>query len=140
MESDVKDIWKQVTYPIVGACQEVHKQLGPFLNEYMYQDALAIELDLRNMAFDKEYYFAANYKGQQIEHKHFVDFRVTSGDIPVIVECKAVEVLADVHRQQLWNYMRLTGINYGVLYNFAPVYAQCEKYHYNPQTRKMIAF
>ena len=58
MEND-KDIWKQMVYPIIGACQEVHKQLGPFLNEYMYQDALAIELNLRNITFEKEYYFTA---------------------------------------------------------------------------------
>ena len=39
-----KSTYKQLVYPALGACQEVHKHLGPFLNEYMYQDALAIEL------------------------------------------------------------------------------------------------
>jgi len=38
-----KSTYKQLVYPALGACQEVHKHLGPFLNEYMYQDALAIE-------------------------------------------------------------------------------------------------
>ena len=137
---DDKTIWKQCVYSVIGACQEVHKHLGPFLNEYMYQDALAIELSLRNIPFDKEYQFAADYKGHTIEHRHFADFRIMNGDTPVLVECKAVDNLTDAHRQQLWNYMRLTGIQYGVLYNFAPVYAQCEKYHYDPKTFKMVAF
>ena len=140
MENAIKDILKQTVYPVIGACQEVHKQLGPFLNEYMYQDALAIELNLRNITFDKEYYFSAEYKGYTIDHRHFADFRIMNGGTPIILECKAVEHIADVHRQQLWNYMRLAGINYGVLYNFAPVYAQCEKYYYDTQTSKMIAF
>lgn len=135
-----KDILKQLVFPIIGACQEVHKQLGPFLNEYMYQDALAIELNLLGIPFDKEYYFAAEYKGYPIDHKHFVDFRVRTNDADIIVECKAVDNLADAHRQQLWNYMRLTGINIGVLYNFAPAYAKCEKYFYNPDTSRMIVF
>ena len=135
-----KDIWKQLVYPVIGACQEVHKQLGPFLNEYMYQDALAIELGLCNVPFDKEFYFTAEYKGQPIDHKHFLDFRVMNGDQPIIVECKAVDNLTDAHRQQLWNYMRLTGINFGVLYNFAPAYAKCEKYFYDPSTSRMLAF
>lgn len=135
-----KDILKQLVYPVIGACQEVHKQLGPFLNEYMYQDALAIELGLCNVPFDKEYYFTAEYKGCLIDHKHFVDFRVMSGDTPVIVECKAVDNLTDAHRQQLWNYMRLTGINIGILYNFAPVYAKCEKYYYDAASSRMTAF
>ena len=135
-----KEKWKQIVYPAIGACQEVHKQLGPFLNEYMYQEALAIELALRNIAFNKEYMFSANYKGHAIEHKHYVDFCIMNDETSVIVECKAVEALSDVHRQQLWNYMRLSGINFGVLYNFAPIYAQCEKYYYDPQTYKMVAF
>ena len=42
----------------------------------MYQDALAIEFTLRNVPFDKEFYFTAEYKGQPIDHKHFLDFRV----------------------------------------------------------------
>lgn len=135
-----KDIWKQLVYPVIGACQEVHKQLGPFLNEYMYQDALAIELTLRDIPFDKEYQFTADYKGRTIEHRHSADFRIMNEDAPILIECKAVDNLTDAHRQQLWNYMRLTGINLGVLYNFAPVYAQCEKYHYDPKTFKMVAF
>ena len=45
---DDKSTYKQLVYPALGACQEGHKQLGPFLNEYMYQDALAIEFTLRN--------------------------------------------------------------------------------------------
>ena len=140
MDSNKKDKCKQLVYPLIGACQEVHKQLGPFLNEYMYQDALAIELKLRGIPFDKEYSFTTEYKDHTIDHKHFLDFKVMNINQPIIVECKAVENLMDAHRQQLWNYMRLTGINCGVLYNFAPVYAQCEKYFYDASTSRMIAF
>ena len=60
-------------------CQEVHKEMGPFLNEYMYQDALAIELGLREMPYEKEFQFPADYKGYAITHKHFADFKVQSG-------------------------------------------------------------
>ena len=31
---------KNKSYRVVGLCQQVHKEMGPFLNEYMYQDAL----------------------------------------------------------------------------------------------------
>ena len=33
------------TYKVVGCCQLVHKELGAFLNEYIYQDALKIIFD-----------------------------------------------------------------------------------------------
>ena len=131
---------KQVVYPVIGACQEVHKELGAFLNEYMYQDAMAIELGLRGIPFEKEFQFEAAYKGHKIEHKHFVDFKVVNGGDEVLLECKAVDHLVDEHRQQLWNYMRLSGVSVGVLYNFAPIMAQCEKYYYDSESGRMIAF
>ena len=124
-----KSILKQILYPLLGACQEVHTVLGPFLNEYMYQDAMAIELSLRDIPFEKEYLFTANYKGHAIEHKHYVDFCVTSNNTKILLECKAVEQLQDVHRQQLWNYMRLTGKQIGILFNFGPVKGQSEHYY-----------
>lgn len=134
-----KDQLKQIVYPVIGACQEVHKEFGAFLNEYMYQDAMAIELELRGVEFEKEYQFKAEYKGHAIEHKHFVDFKVQNGENEVLLKCKAVDHLVDEHRQRLWNYMRLSGICVGVLYNFAPIMAQCEKYWYDSTTGRMIA-
>ena len=135
-----KEELKEIVYSVVGACQEVHKEMGPFLNEYMYQDALAIELGLREMPYEKEFQFPADYKGYAITHKHFADFKVQSGAAEVLVECKAVDRLADAHRQQLWNYMRLSKVHVGVVYNFGPVYAQCEKYYYDVELGRMVAF
>lgn len=135
-----KEELKEIVYPVIGACQEVHKEMGPFLNEYMYQDALAIELGLRGLPYEKEFQFPADYKGYAITHKHYADFKVTNGTAEVLVECKAVDRLVDAHRQQLWNYMRLSKVHVGVVYNFGPVYAQAEKYYYDAWLGKMAAF
>ena len=37
---------KRYVYPILGCCQEVHREMGPWLNEYMYQDALKPEFGI----------------------------------------------------------------------------------------------
>lgn len=63
---------------------------------------------------------------KKIEHKHYVDFLI---DESIIVECKAVEKLCIEHRQQLWNYMRLTGKKIGILYNFGPIKGHSEHYY-----------
>lgn len=131
---------KQKVYPVIGCCITVHKILGPYLNEYMYQDALAIELNTQQIAYAKEHYFTASYRGQIISHKHYVDFLVHHDGIDIIIECKAVETLADAQRHQLWNYMRLTGTNIGILYNFAPSKDQCEKYYYDQENLQIYAF
>lgn len=117
---------KQRCYAVNGCCAMVHRELGPFLNEYIYQDALQILLDEQQIPYMREYYFSIDYHGKQIAHKHYIDFLV---DDSIIVECKAVEKLCIEHRQQLWNYMRLTKKQIGILYNFAPIKDQSEHYY-----------
>ena len=128
-------------YDLVGACQEVHKDIGPFVNELTYQDALLVELNRRGYVGEdviKEYYFTVEYKGVKLQHPHKVDFFVTKKK--VYIECKAIEALGPEQRQRLWNYMRLTGIRIGILYNFAPFHDQCERYYLDPEKQVIYAF
>ena len=55
-------------------------------------------------------------------------------------KCKAIERIGSEQRQQLWNYMRLTRIRIGILYNFAPAHDQCERYYLDVKTDNMYAF
>ena len=128
---------KKKCYAINGCCAAVHREMGPFLNEYMYQEALQIQLREEHIPFDREYYFSVSYHGQLIKHKHFVDFMI---DGKVILECKAVDHLAAEHRQQLWNYMRLTRKPIGILYNFAPIIDQAEHYYLDVEKDTMYLF
>lgn len=149
----VRNVWKladtnlelcsqlrKYCYEIIGCCQQVHREMGPWLNEYMYREALEIclkEHGYNKENIKKEYYFSVEYHGQRIKHKHYVDFFIND---KVFIECKAIESLGKEQRQQLWNYMRLTGVRIGILYNFAPVMDQCERYYYDPEQQKIFAF
>lgn len=124
-------------YDVIGCCQVVHRDMGPFLNEYMYQEAMAIAFNEANIPFQREYYFSVLFHGQPIKHKHFVDFLVRDD---IFVECKAIEHIGTEQRQQLWNYMRLTSTRIGILYNFAPVKDECERYYLDTTTGMMYAF
>jgi len=128
---------KAHVYDIVGCCQEVHRELGPWLNEYVYQEALMVLLQEKNIPFIKEYYFQVSFHGHPLPHKHYMDFLCKDN---VVVECKAIASIGNEQRQQLWNYMRLTNIPLGILFNFAPVRDQCEKYYYNVTTKTITAF
>lgn len=44
------------------------------------------------------------------------------------------------HRQQLWNYMRLTKNRIGILYNFAPFRDECEKYYLDVDNQVLYTF
>ena len=58
----------------------------------------------------------------------------------MIIECKAVAALGPEHRQQLWNYMRLTKVQIGILYNFAPIKDQSERYYLDIERNVMYVF
>lgn len=131
---------REYCYSILGCCQEVHREMGPFLNEYMYQDALDIALEEKGFKGQnrvKEYYFTTTFHDKPIRHPHKVDFLVNQ---KVFVECKAIQAIGPDERQQLWNYMRLSGIRIGILYNFAPIKDQCERYYYDPEKQAIFAF
>ena len=134
------DILKQLkshVYDIIGCCQDVHRELGPGLNEYLYQEALKISFEEKQIPFVKEYYFHVSYHGRILSHKHYMDF-LCKGN--VAIECKAISSLGTEQRQQLWNYMRLSNTPIGILYNFAPVKDQCQKYYYDVKTKTISVF
>ena len=125
-------------YELNGCCQQVHREMGPFLNEYMYQDALEIVLHERRVPdIIKEYFFSVQFHGKTIKHKHYVDFFVMN---KVFIECKAVDSLGAPQRQQLWNYRRLTSIQIGILWNFAPIKDQSEHYYLDTSDGTMYMF
>ena len=136
-DSDLCTRLRKFTYDVIGCCQTVHRELGPYLNEYIYQEALEIVFKEKQMPHQREYYFSIDFHGQRIKHKHFVDFFVKE---KVFVECKAIDNIGSEQRQQLWNYMRLTDIQIGILYNFAPVKDQCERYFLDTHSKQMYAF
>ena len=134
---DILTKLKSHVYDILGCCQEVHRELGPWLNEYVYQDALKVSLEEKHISFVKEYYFPIIYHGIPLSHKHYMDFLCKEN---VVLECKAIASIGTEQRQQLWNYMRLTNKPIGILYNFAPMRDQCEKYYYDVKSKTISAF
>lgn len=46
-------IYKDESYKIIGACFEVHKELGNGFSEAVYQEALEIELTIQKIPFER---------------------------------------------------------------------------------------
>lgn len=105
----------ELTYEIIGAAIEVHRALGPGLLESSYRECLCRELTLRGISFRKECGVPLQYKGIRLDCGYRVDLLVA--DL-VVVEIKAIEVLAPVHDAQLLTYLRVGGWKVGLLINF----------------------
>lgn len=104
-----------VSQAIIGAAIEVHRQLGPGLLESVYELALCRELWLRGLRVERQVPVPVTYKGAELESQIRLDLLVES---VVVVEIKAADRLAPVHRAQLLTYLKLTGNPVGLLFNF----------------------
>ena len=127
--------YKAHIYDVIGAIHEVHKELGPGLNEYCYQEGLQIQLEEQGIPFKREISVHPTYHGKPMEALYRLDF-LCKDDI--IVECKAVEELINGHRAQLFNYMRLFKSTCGILVNFAPNFATIERYFFNDNAKAIF--
>ena len=106
-----EDAW---SHAIIGAAIEVHRTLGPGFPETIYEEAFCMELRLREIPFKRQVDVQVHYKGEVVGSGR-LDLLV--GD-SVIVELKAVEALASVHVAQVLSYLRATGHQLGMLFNF----------------------
>ena len=104
-----------LTGRIISAAIEVHRYLGPGLLESAYEECLCRELDRRGINFERQVALPIDYKGYRIDSGCRLDLVV---DHRVVVELKAVRQLEKIHEAQLLTYLKMTGLNLGLLLNF----------------------
>jgi GxxExxY protein len=112
--NEVEPEMDRLTESIIGACIEVHRELGPGLTENFYEAALCRELELRGISFERQLPAQVCYKGAKIGDSR-IDLVVERS---VIVELKSCEGLNQIHRAQLVCYLRITKLKIGLLVNF----------------------
>ena len=106
---------KELSEKIISCAYNVHNELGQGFLEKVYKNALGIELEEAGIEHKVETQHKVLYHGR-IVGEYFADLIV---DNKIIVEVKAVTKLNPVHEVQLVNYLKATGINVGLLINFA---------------------
>lgn len=124
-------------FPIIGCCYTVHKELGIGLEEAIYNEALGLELKDQEVPHENEKLLPCFYKGHQLEKTYRMDI-VCYDD--VILELKSVSELVPQHREQLFNYMRLTKMPIGLLINFNARKIIPEKYYLDVEADKICRF
>ncbi len=114
-DTNEKWLYKDLTQEIIGAAMEVHRGLGSGFLEYVYEEALCYELNLRDISFERQKELDIYYKDLLIPRKYKPDLIVAN---KVIVEIKATSGLTEVEEAQLLNYLKATRIRVGLLLNF----------------------
>jgi GxxExxY protein len=109
----------QTSGAVVDAAMKVHSVLGPGFLESAYEACLASELSKRGFHVQKQLGLPVVYEGEKLDLGYRIDLLVEK---LVIVEVKCVDAVHPVHQAQLLSYLRLSGVNVGLLINFHVVH------------------
>src|SRR4029078_1321428 len=108
-------VYREESYAIMGACFEVYKEKGCGFLEGVYQECLAIELELRQIPFVAQLPLALSYKDRPLQCYYVADFVCYE---KIVLEIKAIAHIDDVHRAQVHNYLKATDFKLGLIVNF----------------------
>lgn len=108
-------VLEDLSQRIIGACMQVHRELGPGFIERVYEEAAAIEFEQRGLVFERQKLVVIHYADLAIG-EHRLDLVV---EHRVVVELKARHLLEDVHLATARSYLKATGLQLALVINFA---------------------
>ncbi|MBQ8968518.1 MAG: GxxExxY protein [Bacteroidaceae bacterium] len=118
-------------HEITGEAMRVHRKYKPGLLESAYEAALKYLLELKEYKVERQAYLPMFWDDVPLDQAYRMDLVVNEN---IIVELKAVAHIDTPHRRQLWNYMNLTHLPYGMIINFGADSLYAEWYHRHSET------
>ena len=107
-------IHEDLSGKIIGAAMAVLNELGPGLDEKIYERALVIELRKRGHLVEQQRAFPVHYSGELVGT--LVPDTIVDG--LVIADPKVVEAFSDSHIRQMIGYLAITKLTLALLLNF----------------------
>ncbi|MBW6480724.1 MAG: GxxExxY protein [Bacteroidales bacterium] len=104
-----------LSYQIIGCVYRVHKELGPGLLESTYEVCLEYELTKAGLNTSRQVALPVVYDNIKLDAGYRIDLLVED---KIILELKAVDEVAPIHKAQLMTYLKLSGLKLGLLLNF----------------------
>jgi len=107
-------IYKELSNKVLNLAFAVHSRMGPGLLESAYEGAFCVELKYACIPFIRQKVYPLVYKSEYIG-AYIADIVI---DDKIIIELKSVKSLSPLMEAQLINYLKLSGIHVGYLFNF----------------------
>lgn len=111
-------LYEDLTEKILAASLEVHTVLGCGFLEMVYCDVLGYEFRQSGVPYQREVDFPVTYKGHSFNKFYRVDFLCFD---KIILEIKATESILPIHKQQVFNYLKLSNLQLGFVINFGNI-------------------
>ena len=118
-------------HDITGEAMRVHRKYKPGLLESAYEAALKYLLELKGFKVERQVFLPIYWDDVKLDQTYRMDLLVNDN---IIIELKAVQHVDTQHRRQLWNYMNLTHLSYGMIINFGAESLYSEWYHRDEKT------
>ncbi|VAX18397.1 hypothetical protein MNBD_IGNAVI01-178 [hydrothermal vent metagenome] len=115
---------KELTNKIIKSFYNVYNKLGYGFLKKVYEKSLIVEFTKQDIECESQKPIGVYYDDIKVS-EYFADIIVENR---VIIELKAAESLKKEHEAQLYNYLKATNIEVGLLFNFGK----------EPQFKRMI--
>lgn len=109
-----KVLYPELSYSINGLCFKIHNELGSFLSEKQYGDALENLLKSDNMNYTRESELPVSFEGEN-PRRNITDFII---DDKIILEIKAKNMITKDDYYQIKRYLISAKKQLGILVNF----------------------
>lgn len=93
---------------------EVLNTLGHGLLEKVYENALCVEMRLRNIHYLQQPRYEVLYKNERVG-EYIPDLIALNS---IVVDAKTIEGITDHEIGQVLNYLKITGLHVGLILNF----------------------
>jgi GxxExxY protein len=103
-----------ITRSVIGGAMEVLNELRPGLDEKLYENALAIEVQRQGHRVEQQRNYPVHYRDQYVGK--LVPDLIVDGE--VIVDPKIVSAFNDTHIAQMLGYLNIAGLDGARLLNF----------------------
>lgn len=111
---ELKIVYAELSYKVVGACFKVHNDLGRYKNEKQYADALEGVFKSLEVNYEREKSLDPSFSNES-PRRNVVDFLVGN---KIILELKAKPRVTREDYYQLRRYLSSGNIKLGIIVNF----------------------
>ncbi len=107
-------LYPDISYKIIGAAMEVHRSLGNDFLEKVYENALMVMFKEIPLIAAQQTPIKVVFRNEIIGN-YIADILIEN---KIILELKTVNKITNIHRAQVLNYLKATGLKLAIIINF----------------------
>jgi GxxExxY protein len=116
-------LYKDLSYKVVGFAMQVHTELGFGFLEKVYENSLMVLFEENGISAVQQVPILVPFHGK-IVGEYVADIIVEES---IILELKALDRIAEIHKAQTLNYLKATDYRLALLINFGKYKLEYER-------------